>query len=77
VPIGRLGPSPRPPMGGPVLGGQALLSITLPDMWDQPIAHMRGVFVIALEPGTQRLFLDRDADAEEADQDESEYDAPP
>src|SRR5271163_2778170 len=36
---------------------------------------MCGVFVIALEPGAQRLFLDRDADAAEVDQDESEYDA--
>ena len=36
---------------------------------------MCGVFVIALEPGAQRLFLDPDADAAEADQDEREYDA--
>ena len=46
-------------------------------MRDQPIAHMRGIFVVAHKPGAQHLFLDRDDDAKEADQDESEYDAPP
>ena len=44
---------------------------------DQPIADTPGVFVITLKPRAQRLLLDRDADAEEANQDESEYDAPP
>ena len=46
-------------------------------MRDQPIADTPGVFVIALKPRAQPLLFDRDANAEEADQDESEYDAPP
>ena len=45
-------------------------------MRDQPIADVRRVFVIALEPGAQRLLLDRNADADEADHRESRYCAP-